>query len=162
MASAAAWSSISPIPFPRVTQIDIEATVPNSLSNVVAICASGAHNLVLKANGRVTAWGNHSARPADVPSRLSNVVAIAAGTPQNLVLIHQPGLPAPRLDLSRGMSGPELRAHGTPGISYQLLRASHLPGPWLPSDPVTFVQDSQLLREPDSSQPMQFFRLLRK
>lgn len=78
----------------------------------------------------------------NVPNALSNVVAISAGVPKNVVLIHQPGLPAPRLDLSRGMSGLELRAHGTPGMSCQLLRASQLPGPWLPSAPVTFVQGS--------------------
>ena len=60
------------------------------------------------------------------------------------------------------MSGLELRAYGAPGISCLLLRASRLPGPWLPAQPVTFTDSVQLLRAPDASQPAQFFRLLRK
>ena len=60
------------------------------------------------------------------------------------------------------MSGLELQAHGAPGISCQLLRASRLPGPWLPTEPVTFTNNVQLLRAPDTSEPAQFFRLLRK
>ena len=64
--------------------------------------------------------------------------------------------------LVRGMSGLELQAHGAPGISCQLLRASQLPGPWLPAEPVTFTSNAQLLRPPDTSEPAQFYRLLRK
>jgi len=60
------------------------------------------------------------------------------------------------------MSGLELQAHGAPGISCQLLRASQLPGPWLPAEPVTFTNNVQLLRAPDTSQPAQFYRLLRR
>ena len=71
-------------------------------------------------------------------------------------------VPTLRLGLSRGMSGLELQAHGAPGISCQLLRASRLPGPWLPADPVTFTSNVQLLRAPDTSEPAQFYRLLRK
>ena len=71
-------------------------------------------------------------------------------------------VPTPRLELSRAISGLELQAHGAPGISCQLLRASRLPGPWLPAEPVTFTNDVQLLRAPDASQPAQFYRLLRK
>jgi hypothetical protein len=71
-------------------------------------------------------------------------------------------VPTPRLDLSRGLSGLALQAQGAPGISCQLLRASRLPGPWLPAQPVTFTNDVQWLRSPDNSSPVQFFRLLRK
>jgi len=60
------------------------------------------------------------------------------------------------------MSGLELQAHGAPGISCQLLRASCLPGPWLPAEPVTFTNNVQMLRAPDTSEPAQFYRLLRK
>ena len=96
-----------------------------------------------------------------VPSRLSNVVGIAAGN-LGLALLQQPTVPTPRLELSRGMSGLELQAHGAPGISCQLLRASRLAGPWLPAEPVTFTSNVQLLRAPDAAQPAQFYRLLRK
>jgi hypothetical protein len=60
------------------------------------------------------------------------------------------------------MSGLELQAQGAPGISCQLLRASQLPGPWLPAEPVTFTNSAQRLRAPDASEAVQFFRLLRK
>jgi len=123
---------------------------------VVAIAAGERHSLALTAQGRVATWG------MDVPSGLSNVVAIAAGRSHSLALLRQPTVPTPRLELSRGMSGLELRAHGAPGISCQLLRASRLPGPWLPAQPVTFTNSVQLLRAPDVSEPAQFFRLLRK
>ena len=60
------------------------------------------------------------------------------------------------------MSGLELQAHGAPGISCQLLRAPGLPGPWLPTQPVTFTNTAQLLHAPAPSEPAQFFRLLRR
>ena len=60
------------------------------------------------------------------------------------------------------MTGLALLARGAPGISCQLLRTSHLPGPWLPSESVTFFQESQFLRQPNDSEPTQFDRLLRK
>jgi hypothetical protein len=122
----------------------------------------------------VVAWGagtNNTGSWPDygqpqVPGGLSNLVAIAGGAYANgghsLALLRQPTVPAPRLESSRGMSGLELRAHGAPGISCQLLRASRLPGPWLPAQPVTFTNSVQLLRAPDVSEPAQFFRLLRK
>jgi len=145
-------------------------TVPSGLSNVVAIAAGENHSLALTAEGRVVGWGaggpGSSGYPncgqTTVPSGLSNVVAIMAGSGHSLALMGQPTVPTPRLELSRGMSGLELQAHGAPGISCQLLRASRLPGPWLPAEPVTFTDDVQLLRAPDVSEPAQFYRLLRK
>jgi hypothetical protein len=139
-----------------------QTNVSSGLSNVVAIAAGYNHSLALTSEGRVVGWGWNSFGQTDVPSGLSNVVAIAAGGSQNLALLRQPTVPTPRLELSRGMSGLELQAHGVPGISCELLRASRLPGPWLPAEPVTFTNSIQLLRAPDASQPAQFFRLLRK
>jgi hypothetical protein len=116
----------------------------------------------------VVGWGSnddgddHWLGQATVPNGLSNVVAIAAGGRYSLALVRQPTVPTPRLELSRGISGLELKAQGAPGISCQLLRASRLPGLWLPAEPVTFTNCVQLLRSPDTSQPAQFFRLLRK
>jgi hypothetical protein len=63
----------------------IPVTVPNGLSNLVAI-AGGNHNLALTAGGRVMAWGANSYGQADVPGALSNVVAIAAGSTHSLAL----------------------------------------------------------------------------
>jgi len=140
----------------------VRMTVPSGLSNVVAIAAGSYHSLALTAEGRVVAWGDNREGGTNVPSGLSNVVAIAVGYDHSLALVRQPTVPTPRLELSRGMSGLELQAHGAPGISCQLLRASRLPGPWLPAEPVTFTNSVQLLRPPDTSQPAQFFRLLRK
>jgi alpha-tubulin suppressor-like RCC1 family protein len=137
-----------------------QTDVPSGLSNGVAIAARGNHSLALTAEGRVVAWGDIG--QASVPGGLSNVLGIAAGADHSLALLRQPTVPTPRLELSRGVSGLELQAHGAPGISCQLLCAPRLPGPWLPSQPVTFTNSVQLLRTPDTSAPAQFFRLLRK
>jgi hypothetical protein len=139
-----------------------QANVPGGLSNLVAIAAGGEHSLALTAEGRVVSWGANEYGQTTVPGGLSNVVAIAAGFFHSLALLRQPTVPTPRLELSRGLSGLELQAQGAPGTSCLLLRASRLPGPWLPAEPVTFTNSVQLLRPPDISEPAQFFRLLRK
>ena len=139
-----------------------QTNVPSGLSNVVAIAAGSSHSLALTAEGRVVGWGASNYGQTTVPSGLTNVVAIAAGADYSLALLQQPTVPTPRLELSRGTSGLELRAYGAPGISCQLLRASRLPGPWLPAEPVTFTKNVQPLRPPDVSEPAQFYRLVRK
>jgi alpha-tubulin suppressor-like RCC1 family protein len=139
-----------------------QTNVPSGLSNAVAIAAGKYHSLALTAEGRMVAWGANDIGQANVPSGLSNLVGIAAGADHSLALMRQPTVPTPRLELSCGMSGLELQARGAPGISCQLLRASQLPGPWLPNQPVTFTNSVQPLRAPDTSAPAQFFRLLRK
>jgi alpha-tubulin suppressor-like RCC1 family protein len=148
----------------------VPMTVPSGLSNVVAIAAGYSHSLALMAGGGVVGWGAGGPGTsgylqygqADVPQGLSNVVGIGAGGLHSLALMRQPTVPTPRLELSRGMSGLELQAHGAPGISCQLLRASRLPGAWLPAQPVTFTNSVQPVRAPDTSAPSQFFRLIRK
>jgi alpha-tubulin suppressor-like RCC1 family protein len=139
---------------------------PGGLSNVVAIAAGEYHSMALTAAGRVVDWGVYyngtDYVSMTVVSESSNVVAIAAGRYHSLALLRQPTVPTPRLVLFRGLSGLELQAQGAPGISCQLLRASRLPGPWLPAEPVTFTSSVQQLRPPDVSQRAQFFRLLRK
>jgi hypothetical protein len=132
-----------------------------SVSLIITVIVAGTP-LAVHAAPEVVAWGYNGLGQTNVPSGLSNVVAIAAGGSRSLALMRQPTVPTPRLELSRGMSGLELQAHGAPGISCQLLRASRLPGPWLPAEPVTFTNTVQLLRAPDTSEPAQFFRLLRK
>jgi hypothetical protein len=135
--------------------------MPGHLTWLVLLLSQLSLTTVCTAS-EVTAWGWNDYGQTDVPSGLSNVVAIAAGGYNSLALLRQPTVPTPRLELSRGVSGLELQAHGAPGISCQLLRTSRLPGPWLPAQPVTFTNSVQLLRAPDASEPTQFFRLLRK
>jgi hypothetical protein len=143
-----------------------QTNVPNWLNSVVAIAAGGYNNLALTADGRVAAWGENYFDQTNAPNWLNSVVAIAAGggdaSGHFLTLTRQPSTPAHGLELTRGLSGLELRGHGAPGISCQLLRASRLDGPWLPTQPVSFTNTVQLLRAPDTSAPVQFFRLLRK
>jgi hypothetical protein len=56
------------------------------LTRFKAIAAGGSHNLALKSDGTVVAWGPNSFGEATAPSGLSNVVAIAAGDEYSLAL----------------------------------------------------------------------------
>jgi len=49
------------------------------LSNIVSIATGGDHNLALRSDGTVVAWGDNRSGQTNVPPGLSNVVAIAAG-----------------------------------------------------------------------------------
>jgi hypothetical protein len=60
--------------------------IPANLSNVVAISAGAAHNIALRSDGTVVAWGLNIYGQTNVPVGLSNVVAIAAGGWHNLAL----------------------------------------------------------------------------
>jgi alpha-tubulin suppressor-like RCC1 family protein len=61
-----------------------ETNVPADLTNVVAIAAGSSHNLALKADGTVAAWGFYGL--TNVPLGLTNVVAIACGSFHSLAL----------------------------------------------------------------------------
>lgn len=52
-----------------------QSTPPSDLNDVIAVAAGQAHNLALRANGTVVAWGDPNF--ASVPLGLSNVIAIA-------------------------------------------------------------------------------------
>src|SRR5207245_5220571 len=56
------------------------------LTRFKAIAAGGNHNLALRLDGTVVAWGNSYSGEANVPSRLGSVVAIAAGSYHSLAL----------------------------------------------------------------------------
>ena len=64
--------------------------MPTGLANVVAIAAGIFHNLALKNNGTVVAWGDNSRGQTNVPTGLSNVVAVAAGDYHSLALAAPP------------------------------------------------------------------------
>jgi alpha-tubulin suppressor-like RCC1 family protein len=70
--TVAAWGNVS--------------SVPNGLSDVVAIAAGGWHDLALKSDGTVVGWGDDTYGQTDIPVGMSNVVAIAAGDWHSVVL----------------------------------------------------------------------------
>ena len=57
-------------------------------SNVVAVAAGDSHNLALKTNGTVVAWGLNTSGQTNVPAGLSNVMAIAAGAAHSVALLN--------------------------------------------------------------------------
>jgi hypothetical protein len=60
--------------------------MPANLRGVIAIAAGGYHNLVLKEDTTVVAWGDDFYGQSTVPSKLSGVVTVAAGTAHSLAL----------------------------------------------------------------------------
>jgi hypothetical protein len=60
--------------------------VPAGFSNAVAIAGGSYHNLAVKNDGTVVAWGDNSAGQTNVPAGLTNVVAIAGGSYHSLAL----------------------------------------------------------------------------
>jgi alpha-tubulin suppressor-like RCC1 family protein len=142
----------------------VPASVPPGLSNIVGIASGDQHTLALKNDGTAVAWGTlYSSRvPATVPAGLTNIAAIAAGGYQSLFLLRQDSIAEPGLEIIRGDSSLELRAHGTHGVPCQLLRATNVTGPWLPTSPFSFTNSMQQLSVPNSSAAAQFFRLLRR
>ena len=63
-----------------------QSSVPNGLTNVVAVAAGEYYSLALKANGTVIAWGDNNWGKTSVPTDLTNAVAIAAGYNHSLAL----------------------------------------------------------------------------
>ncbi len=63
-----------------------QTIIPQSATNVIQISAGGNHNLALRNDGTVVAWGCNDFGQTDVPI-LSNVVQIAAGELHSLALL---------------------------------------------------------------------------
>jgi alpha-tubulin suppressor-like RCC1 family protein len=60
--------------------------VPSSLADVVAIAAGASHNLALRSDGTVAAWGSSTYGQTNVPVGLTGVVAIGAGAFHSLAV----------------------------------------------------------------------------
>jgi hypothetical protein len=71
--------------FYRVARTAVVGTVdgsedpPSGLTNIIAVAAGAGHNLALRSNGVVTAWGNNFYGESTVPTNLTDVVSVAAG-----------------------------------------------------------------------------------
>ena len=63
-----------------------QSVVPQGLSNAVAAAGGGFHSLALRANGRVTVWGNNTYGQTNIPPTLTNTASIAAGLYHSLAL----------------------------------------------------------------------------
>ena len=63
-----------------------QINVPGGLSNVVAVAAGANHNLALKSDGTVIAWGDDTYGQTDVPLDLAGVVGIGAGLNHSLAI----------------------------------------------------------------------------
>ena len=70
------------------SNLEGQTNIPAGLSDVTAISAGGYHNLALKNDGTVVAWGcgNYNNGQCTVPAGLSGVAAVAAGQWHSLAL----------------------------------------------------------------------------
>jgi alpha-tubulin suppressor-like RCC1 family protein len=63
-----------------------QTSIPEDLTNAIAIAAGSGHALALRRDGTVTAWGQAAAGETAVPLGLSNVVAVGAGNSYSLAV----------------------------------------------------------------------------
>ncbi|MEO6995369.1 MAG: MBG domain-containing protein [Lacunisphaera sp.] len=63
-----------------------QLSIPNGLTDAVAIAAGEYHSLALRRDGTVVTWGENSFATTSLPADLSGVVAIAAGDAHSLAL----------------------------------------------------------------------------
>ena len=85
---------------------------PSTLTDAVAIAAGAYHNLAIRANGTVVAWGADDYGQTNVPAGLSGVIGIAAGT-WHSVALRADGTVAVWGDNSFGQTNHARRANAT-------------------------------------------------
>ena len=90
--------------------------VPSNIGDVLAIVAGPTHNLALRADGTVVAWGNNDAGQASPPSTLSGVVAVAVGEKHSLAL-RSDGSVVAWGDNSYGQSAPPATLSGAVAVA---------------------------------------------
>jgi hypothetical protein len=71
--------------------------VPSGLTNIAAIAAGYEHNLAVRSNGTIVAWGANLDGQTNVPPGISNAVAIAAGKMDSLALLGDGAASSPPL-----------------------------------------------------------------
>ena len=85
LTSSNAWFAIVPLVISGDDSLG-QLRPPAAASNVVGIAAGAWHNLALKPEGGVVAWGNNWDGQCDVPGSLSGALRIAAGGYHSLAL----------------------------------------------------------------------------
>jgi len=63
-----------------------QLNVPSSATNLVALSSGAWHNLALRSDGSIVAWGSDSAGQCDVPGGSAGALAIAAGGYHSLAI----------------------------------------------------------------------------
>ncbi len=81
--SAEASLALSPVVAWGATPIGLMA-LPIEVTNAVAVAAGAQHNLALRRDGTIVAWG--AADQTNIPTGLASVVAIAAGSDHSVAL----------------------------------------------------------------------------
>jgi len=84
-----------------------------SLSGVTAVAAGHHHNLALRADGTVVAWGRNNHGQRDVPAGLTGVVAISAGERHSVAVRRDGTVVSWGGDARAGLTG----TSGYPGTS---------------------------------------------
>lgn len=103
-------------------------------ADVASIASGSSHNLALKSDGTVLAWGENVAEETSVPAGLKDVVAIGAGNTHSLALridgtlVHWGNRIRPWLAPPAGLGGVEAIAAGG-DVSMALGRLLLAPGP---------------------------------
>jgi len=87
LTSSTAWLAVGGIvTWGATSSFDTRNQVPPGLASVLAIAAGERHDLALKPDGTVAAWGENLYGQLNVPVGLTNVVALAAGLYHSLAL----------------------------------------------------------------------------
>ena len=67
-----------------------QSTIPEHLTNVIAVAAGAAHSLALRGDGTIVGWGKNDMRQITMPEGLSNVIAIAGGRASSAAIVFMP------------------------------------------------------------------------
>ncbi len=86
------YTTVPPTPLPALSVVGWDgntygqATVPNNVSNAVAIAGSAYDSAVVGSDGKVVAWGYNDIGETNVPSDLDDVVNVAISQELSLAL----------------------------------------------------------------------------